>query len=241
MKDRLRSPLRPDRLRPDRLRPDRLRPDRLRSAQVRPAWRATGRSMLRTLIACSAVLAAAMPVAGQRAGLDVVPRAGISMPMGTLPDNTELANGVALGLSLELRLPLHLPVDFRATVDYTGYNDIVERSAAETVQGEAMLLGAAVGVVLRPLEAAGAARPFFLGGLGVTVRDITALAGPDLVAAAGASTRLALHVGGGLDVALGPATLVLELSDYISTFPAGDESRVHHAVFGTAGVRIRLF
>jgi hypothetical protein len=214
--------------------------DRLLSPPC-PTLLSTARPTLLTLVACAAVFTAAAPAAGQRAGLDIVPRAGISMPIGTLPENTELANGVALGLALELRLPLQLPMAFRATVDYTGYNEIVERSAAETVQGEAMLVGAALGVVLRPLEAAGAAQPFFLGGLGVTVRDITALAGPDLVAVAGASTRLALHVGGGLDIALGPATLVLEVGDYISTFPDGDESRVHHAVFGTAGVRIRLF
>jgi hypothetical protein len=194
-------------------------------------------------IASSAVvIAAPIPVAAQGANVQVVPKIGISMPLGSLGDNTELANGLALGVAAELTLP-RLPVNLRANLEYAHTADIVERSATESVHGEATILNLVGDVVLRPLPATATAQPYFLGGAGIKTYDIAVgpTAGPDLSRTAGTTTRFALHIGGGLDVRFGPMALVLEISDYISTLPLGDDSRTQHDVFGMIGFRVAMF
>jgi opacity protein-like surface antigen len=201
----------------------------------------------RLSICCAALvvavtLPAAAPAAAQGINLQLVPKAGLSMPIGTLGDDTEIENGFALGVAAELILP-GLPVNLRANLDYALPADIVERSAAERVQGEATILNIAGDVVLRPLPATAAAQPYFMGGLGVRTFDISVATtvGPDLGAASGRTTRFALHVGGGLDVRAGPLAFVLELSDYISTLRFGEDSSLQHGVFGMVGFRVSMF
>jgi hypothetical protein len=199
-----------------------------------------------TCLCCAAAAhglpGAASPAAAQDANLRVVPRIGLYMPMAELGDNAEIAGGLALGAAAELALP-GLPLTLRASVDYAPATDVVERSAAERVLGEASLLTAVAAIVLRPLAATATAQPFFVGGAGIKTHNLAAGpgAGGDLAAAAGITTRPTLYVGGGVDVRFGPISLVLEVGNFMSTFPVGDESPVQHDVFGTAGFRIVLF
>jgi hypothetical protein len=194
----------------------------------------------------AAVLAAALavPAAGTAQGvnLQLVPKAGISVPMGTLGDNSEIATAPALGVAAELTLPA-LPVSLRANLEYGHTADIVERSHAETVLGEATILAVTGDVVLRPLPPTAVARPYVLGGAGIKSYDIAVApaAGPELRDVEGTTRRWALHVGGGLDVRVGPLSFVLEVSDHISTFPVGGDSRVQHDVFGMLGFRVAMF
>jgi hypothetical protein len=192
------------------------------------------------LAACS--LAGTSPLAAQGINLQVVPKVGISMPLGTLGDNTEVANALAFGVAGELALP-RLPVNLRINVEYAHDADIVERTAAETVHGEATILAVVGDVVLRPLPGTALAQPYFLGGAGIKTYDITTgpAAGPELAPAAGTTSRFTLHIGGGLDVRFGPLALVLEVSDYISTFPVGGDARVQHDIFGMIGFRVAMF
>jgi hypothetical protein len=188
------------------------------------------------------VVIAPTPVAAQGMNVQVVPKIGISMPLGTLGDNTEIANALAIGAAAELILP-RLPVNLRVNLDYAHTADIVERSASEAVHGEATIVNFVGDLVLRPLPATATAQPYFLGGAGIKTYDIAldSGAGPELSLAAGTTTRFALHIGGGLDVRFGPLALVLEVSDYISTLPLGDDARTQHDIFGMIGFRVAMF
>lgn len=190
-------------------------------------------------------LALAVQVAPARAqgpNVQLVPKAGLFMPLNALTDAAEVDMGLALGLAVELTLP-RLPVDLRANLEYAIATDIVERSAAETVLGELSLLAITGDVVLRPLPATAVAQPYFLGGAGIKTYDISLEPGApdDLLGMEGTTTRFALHIGGGVDVRFGPLSLVLEISDYISRIETGTgDTRLQNDVFGMIGFRVAM-
>lgn len=182
------------------------------------------------------------PAVAQRPNVQLVPKAGLFMPLNALTDGAEVDMGLALGLAVELTLP-RLPVNFRANLEYANATDIVERSAAETVLGELSLIAITGDVVLRPLPATAVAQPYFLGGAGIKAYDITLEPGgpDDLLGMEGTTTRFALHIGGGVDVRFGPLALILEISDYISRIETGTgDTRLQNDVFGMIGFRVAM-
>jgi opacity protein-like surface antigen len=185
----------------------------------------------------------AAPASGQGINVEILPKAGLYMPLNALTDEAELDNVFALGVAAELILPGQ-PFNLRANLDYANTTDIVERSAAEIVLGEASVLAVTGDVVLRPRTVAGTAQPYILAGAGIKRYDIRLndSAHGSLVGMEGARTRLAFHVGGGVDVRAGPLALVLEISDYIGSVETGDgDTRWQNDVFGMVGFRVAMF
>jgi hypothetical protein len=194
------------------------------------------------LFACVAGSAAAAPAAGQT-NLQVVPKIGLFMPLSAIADHAELEMGVAFGVAGELVLP-GLPVNLRANLDYAHTTDIIERSAAERRLGEGTILSVTGNVVVRPLAADAAAQPYFLGGAGVKTYDLRfgEPGAGELRRLEGTSSRFTAVLGGGVDVRFGPVALVLEITDYISTFEATEGvARLQHDLFGMLGFRVSMF
>jgi hypothetical protein len=193
---------------------------------------------------CACLLSAGLPaarLAAQGPSLHIVPKVGMSMPLGTLADNTEIDFAVAFGAAGELVLP-RLPFSVRASVDYAREANITQRTSTEPVLGQASILALAGDVVIRPLPATAIAQPYFLGGGGVRRYDIRIGPVADTQLRSGTTTRAALHFGGGFDVLLGPLSLVLEVTDYLGTFPDGSGgTRLQNDVFAMIGLRVALF
>lgn len=188
-----------------------------------------------------AVAATAAPAEAQAPNLQLVPKIGMSMPLGTLADNTEIDMGLAFGLAAELVLP-RLPFSVRANLDFAREADVTQRTAAAPVLGQATILVVTGDIVLRPLPPTAVAQPYFLGGAGIKRHDIAIGPVADTPLRTGITTRATLHVGGGFDVRLGPLSGVLEISDYISTFPDADGgSRLQNTIFGMIGFRVAMF
>ena len=200
----------------------------------------------RILVLAAAALASAglaTPASAQGINVEILPRAGLYMPLNALTEEAELDNVFAVGVAAELVVP-GLPFNLRANLDYANTTDIVERSAAEIVLGEATLLAVTGDVVLRPRSVAGTAHPYVLAGVGMKRYDIRLndSAHGSLVGMDGTRTRLALHVGGGVDVRVGPLAVVLEISDYIGSVETGDgDTRWQNDVFGMVGFRVAMF
>jgi hypothetical protein len=188
---------------------------------------------------CAAMLAHA-PAAAQAPNLEILPRIGMSMPLGTLADNTEIDMALALGVTAELVLP-RLPFNLRANLDYGRAADIVQRTTLEPVLGSASILAIVGDVVLRPLPPTAFAQPYFVAGGGITRYEIEIGPVADTRLRTGTTTRATFHIGGGFDVSVGPLSLVLQVSDYISTFPDEGGSRLQNHVFGTIGFRVAMF
>jgi opacity protein-like surface antigen len=195
------------------------------------------------IVALIVLCRSAPPVLAQGINVQVLPKAGLYMPLNALTDDAELDNAFAIGVAGELVLP-GLPFNLRANLDYANTMDIAERSAAETVFGEATLLAVTGDIVLRPLARTGSAHPYFMGGAGIKTYDIrlNTAAPPSLVGMDGTTTRFTFHVGGGVDVRLGPLSLVLEIGDYVGSIETGEgDTRWQNDVFGMMGFRVAMF
>jgi hypothetical protein len=175
--------------------------------------------------------------------LQVVPKIGVFTPLGTLTANTEIELGLALGAAGELTLP-GLPFNLRINVDHAITTDVVERAIAETALGQVSITNIVGDVVLRPLPATAALQPYFMAGGGVKSYSLDSDIGwvGDLSGVAGTVRRGTLHVGGGVDARFGPLALLLEISDYISTFLDSDGgSRLQNHLYGMVGFRVTMF
>lgn len=199
--------------------------------------------MNRTIPAALTALLLCAPPASAQIDLALIPKIGVFTPAGSLTEDTELSTGLALGLAAEFELPI-LPIRLRAGIEHLATTELERRNRDETKVGDVSLTMITGDLVLRPLPATSLFRPYFLAGAGVKQYDMTLenLAGGELSGIEQKQTRFTGHVGGGLDIALGPLSAVLEVSDYLSTFRAADgTARLQNDLFGMAGFRVRLF
>jgi hypothetical protein len=214
-----------------------------RAARVRHGARAT-------LIAAAIACHAAAPAQAQRGGRDapgpnlqIVPKIGVVTPLNAISEEAEVSNGLGFGVAAELVVP-RLPVNLRVNLDHAYTADIVMRNAAGTLVGTVEITNVVGDLVLRPLAANARFQPYFLGGGGVRFYsyDVTVAGPAGLTDAVNATRRATLHVGGGIDVRMGPLALLLELSDYVSTVPDDvGGTRLQNDLFGLLGFRVAMF
>lgn len=186
-----------------------------------------------------AALLCAAPAAAQM-NVHIVPKIGVFTPMSGLTGNTELSSGLALGVAAEFGIPL-LPLRLRANVEHLTGTELERRNEEETRVGDVVITTLTGAAVLRPLPATALFQPYFLAGAGVKryEMELENLAGGELSGVAQSQSRFTGQAGGGVDVRVGPLAMVLEVSDYISTFVAGSgESRLQNDLFGMLGFRI---
>ncbi|CAN5612713.1 hypothetical protein BH23GEM9_BH23GEM9_34250 [soil metagenome] len=191
----------------------------------------------------AAVVAGAPGVEAQGMNLQVLPKIGVFTPLGSLTEDAEMEIGLALGVAGEINMP-GLPFSIRLNVEHAVATDVVRRDAAETVLGEVSITNVVGDIVLRPLPPTASFQPYFMGGGGVKMYSFDSETGwVGSLAGLGPTTRRGtLHVGGGVDARFGPLALVLEVSDYISTFAdAAGESRLQNHLYGMLGFRVSMF
>lgn len=190
--------------------------------------------MKRMLIVVGLTLVAT-PAAAQVPGLNVVvaPRIGVYAPLGSLMETgtseIKIKGGLGLGLSVELDLPLS-PVNVRANFDGALGRDVEEDGVKI---GDVDIVNLTGDLVLRPFPRV-VAQPYLLAGAGIKRYSSGFGAGDD------SSSDFTGHVGAGIDAKLGPLGLLVEVSDYISSFKPNGDSKLQNDVFIMAGLRIGL-
>jgi hypothetical protein len=198
---------------------------------------------IRAVVVAAVLLATAAAAAhAQGMNLQVVPKIGVFSPLVRFTETTELDTGVALGVAGEVTVPAW-PVNLRLNLDHARATDIVRRDATEAVLGTVSISAIVGDVVVRPLPAAARFQPYLLAGAGVKLYSIDRRVElPELTGFGRSATRATLHVGGGVDVRVGPLSLLLEIGNYMSTLASGTgESRMQHDAFGMLGFRVSMF
>ena len=196
-------------------------------------------------VAAACVLALAVPAAAQAPGVDLTlnPRFGFYVPLTDLGDAggtignivSDKSGNLALGLGAELNLGV-LPVGLRANIDYATGSEVTAEGIGESTERSVFLL--AGDVVFRPLPTLVLIQPYFFAGGGVRQYDFDT---EDIAALDDASDPM-VHLGGGLDLTLGPLALNAELGDYVSWLEVreGADSEVQHDLFVTVGIILGL-
>ena len=191
------------------------------------------------------VLGALLLASGQTAiaqipGIDVHLglRAGWFTPIGIVGEDasereSKVSQGFAFGGSIELDLPAS-PINIRANVDAT-LGRSIEVEGLEVPGTEIDIMAFTGDLVFRPLPRLAMTQPYLLLGAGIkrystdgTFEDENEFTG---------------HLGAGADMRVGSLALIVEISDYISSFnevPSGD-SRLQNDLFIMAGIRFSLF
>ncbi len=165
-------------------------------------------------------------------------KGGWFTPIGIIGEDvsgreSKLSQGVAVGASLELDIPLS-PINVRANLAAT-FGRSIEVEGLEVPGTEIDLIVLTGDLVFRPVPRVVVAQPYLLVGAGIkkysgegTFDSVTDFTG---------------HLGAGADMNLGALSLMVEISDFISSFdeiPSGD-GRLQNDVFIMAGFRIKLF
>lgn len=216
------------------------------------------KNVLTSVITAACLVAAAAPAAAQAPGIDLKlnPRIGLYAPLTDLGEIrttagdvvAEQSGSLALGLGLELDMAA-LPVGVRLNLDYATATDVEVTgdgigTTADPV--ETTMLAVVGDIIFRPLPRVVVAQPYLFAGGGLKQYDFEPTT--DLGGAAETfqdESDFTLHLGGGLDVGLGPLAFNAEIGDYISWFEldtgAGDsESEMQHDLFVTVGFSIGL-
>jgi hypothetical protein len=181
--------------------------------------------------------ALATPAAAQVPGINLHlgARVGAFTPTAALVEDAagevKLKPGLGVGASIELDIPLSL-FNVRASVD-AALNAKVEEAGEET--GEEVDVVNIVGdIVFRPLPRLVVVQPYLMAGAGVKRYSG---AGED-----GDISDFTGHVGAGVDFKLGPLGILLEASDYISSFKDEEtgDGKLQNDIFLMAGFRIGM-
>ena len=197
-----------------------------------------------SLAALSALALAPLPAAAQ---LRLIPQVGLYTPFSKLPspsagaDELKKEATLAYGLALELGTPdavsfrvnaLHA-TDSEVPVGDVGCQDDCARSTVSTLSGT---------LAIRPIPNLILVRPYALLGGGLKRYDFTKddLQDEGVSAVLSDQNQLTGHVGLGLELNLGIARVVGELSDMLSKFEntADDTTDLQHDVFFTVGLAI---
>jgi len=191
---------------------------------------------MKRLLMLMALTLVAAPAAAQIPGVNVVvaPRIGVYSPLGNLIETStsefKIKSGLGLGLSIELDLPLS-PINVRANFDAALGRDVEEDGVKV---GDVDIVNLTGDLVFRPLPRV-VAQPYLLAGAGIK-RYSSGFGGGD----DNSSSDFTGHVGAGIDAKLGPLGLMVEVSDYISSFKSTGDSKLQNDVFVMAGLRIGL-
>lgn len=235
-----------------------VRPVRPGEWEIRPEHpneRLAMKNVLQSVIAAACLLLIAVPARAQVPAIDVRlnPRIGLYEPLSDLGEFQETASTItaeqsgslALGLGVELELAV-LPVGVRLNLDYATGSEISQArdlldSSLLRAPVERTLLAVVGDVIFRPLPKIVVFQPYLFAGGGLKQYDFEPT-GADPAATFEDESDPTLHLGGGLDVGVGPLALNAELGDYISWYQiqeAGD-SEMQHDLFVTIGFSIGL-
>lgn len=210
------------------------------------------RTTVAALTIAGIVLAGAADAArAQAPGVDlkITPKVGAFAPLSDLREAEEsgdfgasLEPSVAVGLAVDIGLPGM--IDLRVGFDYATSSefDLENGPTVEDFDGDAKVLAVAGDIVLRR-SVLGVVSPYLLLGAGVKRYDFDAgdaELGTDFFDSE--ETDFTGHVGLGIRAGLGPLALVVEVSDYISSFSAGesDDSSLQNDIFGMVGIQLGI-
>jgi hypothetical protein len=169
--------------------------------------------------------------------LHIGARAGYFTPLGIVGEDasdreSKISQGLAFGASIELDLPAS-PINLRANVDAT-FGRSVEVEGLEVPGTEVDLIVLTADLVFRPVPRLVLAQPYLLLGAGIKKysTDGAFEDDPDFTG----------HLGAGADLSLGVVSLMVEVSDYISSLQPvdGGDSRLQNDVFMMVGFRIGI-
>lgn len=197
------------------------------------------------LIACVAV------PASSSAQIRLVPQVGLYAPLadlgtvrstsaGEAVDIGKKSSTFALGLGLELGNRANA-VAFRGNVAYASSSDVPFTSVGcADCESRSTLTALTATLVLRPLPNLIVVQPYFLAGGGVKRYDFKEedLRAEGLDALVSDQTKGTAHLGVGAEFSLGGLRLLVELSDYLSSFDLdaeGDEE-LQNDFFLTVGL-----
>ena len=204
------------------------------------------RTTLELALLAACLTAFAAPAMAQAPGLDLKlnPRVGLYVPLTDLGDIggtagnvvSEQSGNLAYGLGDELDIAA-LPVGLRANIDYATGSEVTSEGVGDQVLERSVFMLAG-DLVFRPLPSLIILQPYFFAGGGVRQYDFTAADATDL---SDISDPM-VHLGGGLDLTLGPLALNAEVGDYVSWFEAqeGADSEMQHDLFVTVGIVLGL-
>jgi hypothetical protein len=198
--------------------------------------------MRRSLLVLGMVLAAGAPAYAQVPGINVHlgARAGVFSPLSPLAETAQgdlkLKNGLGIGASIELDIPLS-PVNVRANVD-AAMGAKLELEDTELEGTEVDVIAFTGDLVFRPLPRIVVVQPYLLAGAGIKRYSFDA----DGTSLGEDRSHFTGHIGAGADFKLGPIAVLVELSDYISSFKneGTDDSKLQNDVFLMAGFRIGM-
>lgn len=198
--------------------------------------------------------------AAQAPGIDIKlnPRIGLYQPLSDLTHaddaaatiSSELEGSLALGLGVEISSLL--PVGIRFNLDYATGSQVSYDNGFETRDdGETTVLTLVGDLMFRPLPTLLIAQPYFFAGGGIKQYDFEFDEQPSLDSFDPSGlfqdgSDLTVHVGGGLDVGVGPLALNAEVGDYISWWEiqgaatGENDTEIQHDLFVTIGFAIGL-
>lgn len=202
------------------------------------------KTMLKTGLAVACLLGFAAPTAAQAPGIElkVNPRVGLYVPLSDLGELQSTAGAIAaeksgsltVGLGVELDLAL-LPVGLRANVDYVPGSDISAEGVTDNA-GATTMLAVSADAVLRPLPRIIILQPYLFAGGGLRQYSFD-VSDPNVDTLEDASDPT-VHLGGGLDLKLGPLNLNAEIADYISWYESqqGVDAEMQHDMLVSIGL-----
>lgn len=202
-------------------------------------------TILKSALVAACLMGMAAPTAAQAPGLELKlnPRVGLYVPLSDLGEASTTAGTVvadksgslALGLGLELGL-IGLPFNVRANVDYKTGSEVSTAGVTETL--EPKMLAIAGDLVFRPLPKLIIIQPYVFAGGGLRQYDFDT----ENTQALEDASDPTVHLGGGLDLTLGPLALNAEIGDYISWYEiqAGADSEMQHDMFVSVGIVLGL-
>ncbi|HKJ93200.1 MAG TPA: hypothetical protein VJ957_08530 [Longimicrobiales bacterium] len=181
-------------------------------------------------------------------GLDIVPKIGGEFPLSDLPttpssiDVANIGSTLAWGVAAELGLPF-LPFNLRADVSGTTSKSISPATGVTSNTVDQTMMAIFGDLVFRPLPKIILFKPYLMAGLGVK-RYNYSLSDPTSVFQQSFTNTndLAYHLGLGLDIGLGPLSLVAELNDYMNQYQyaTGGSKKLQHDLFAMLGLRFGI-
>ena len=179
------------------------------------------------------------PAAAQLPGINVHvgARVGAFMPLGSVVESglgeSKWKSGLGVGASIELDIPFS-PINVRANVDAALGTSLETDGQEAGAEGDIVALTG--DLVFRPLPRIATLQPYLLLGGGVkqykfddsgTFSDVSDFTG---------------HIGAGADLKVGPLAVLVEASDYISSFKneSNGEGKLQNDLFLMVGFRIGM-
>lgn len=199
------------------------------------------KTIVKTALALACLLGLSAPAAAQ--ALKLNPRVGVYAPLTDLGNAGSTASDIvanrsgalALGLGAELRF---LPLPIRLNVDYVTGAQVDESGVSDPT--DAKMLAVSADLMLRILPRIIIVQPYIFAGGGLRQYnfDPTDASASDLKDA----NDPTIHLGGGLDLKLGPLNLNAEVGDYISWYQVqADQNDMQHDLFASVGLIFGLF